>query len=538
MELARRLALGQWFTPPEVADLALGLALPNDPATARVLDPACGDGVFLARARAAGCAPANLHGIELEADVARAARVNVPGASVLQSDLFSVEPPSDGFDVVVGNPPYVRQERLSAEHKRRARARIAADWPELSAAELERLVGRADLAAACVMRALRMVREGGRVALVVSTAMLDAGYAASLWKCVAARARVLALVDAPHERWFTEAAVNAMIIVLERRPSAGEPVAVARLATSTRAAAARAPRIDELAAVADVRSAPADRFDRWSAYLRAPSAWFDFEAAHGDRLVRLGDVAEVRRGITSGANDVFYLTRARAAELGLERELLVPLVRSPRERGAATICLDPAATTHVAIACPADEGELARYPVAARYIGDQAAVAERPTLRARTPWWALSIRPARVFLTKAYAARFVQRFATAPVAADQRVYAVYPESGIDVAAMAAVLNATTTALALESLGRASMGEGALEWTVADAAGLPVIDPRTVGRDALRAFDALMRRPIGSVYEERTRRDRVELDAALVDADLDAIWDGLIASVRRREQRAR
>jgi hypothetical protein len=83
-----------------------------------------------------------------------------------------------------------------------------------------------------------------------------------------------------------------------------------------------------------------------------------------------------------------------------------------------------------------------------------------------------------------------------------------------------------------------MGEGALEWTVADAANLPILDPRGLGDDALRAFATLAQRPIGSVYEERTTRDRAALDAAVTSYDLDSIWDGLIASVRGRERRAR
>ena len=43
MDPARRLELGQWFTPPAVADLALALALPRDRAAVRLLDPACGE---------------------------------------------------------------------------------------------------------------------------------------------------------------------------------------------------------------------------------------------------------------------------------------------------------------------------------------------------------------------------------------------------------------------------------------------------------------------------------------------------------------
>ncbi|MBT8493073.1 MAG: hypothetical protein KJO07_08440, partial [Deltaproteobacteria bacterium] len=104
-----------------------------------------------------------------------------------------------------------------------------------------------------------------------------------------------------------------------------------------------------------------------------------------------------------------------------------------------------------------------------------------------------------------------------------------------------------TALALESLGRASLGEGALEWTVGDARRLPVLDPRRLPSDQLAvvygAFEILATRPIGPIDGERTHRDRRALDRAVatIAGDVhvidDAIWDGLIDSVARRHSKA-
>lgn len=557
MDAARRLALGQWFTPPSVADLALSLALPAGAGTPhaglRVIDPACGDGAFLARAQArgVGTGPGGaLWGIELDQAVARAAEARVPGARVVCGDLFDVEPEAlgGGFDVIVGNPPYVRQERLGRARKDRIRARLARDFPGLPARALDRVLGRGDLAAACLLRALCLARPGAGVALVVSSALLDAGYAAALWDAVRGCGRVRAIVDAPGERWFADAAVNAVILVVERaagaRPEPPAQVRVARLSVATEVAAGRVRALDDLGRVSEIRPAPADPA-RWAAYLRASSTWFDFEAAAGPALVPLGDLAEVRRGVTSGANDVFYLPRDRAHALGIEPALLMPLVRSPREY--ATIAIDPGAATHLALVCPPGAGELERYPGARRYLDQHRGAAERSSLRARRPWWALRVRPARLFMTKAYGARFVQGLARAPMVADQRVYAVHPRAGVDAELLAAVLNASFTAFALESLGRASMGEGALEWTVAGAARLPVLDPRRLhagqAQAARQALAVLSGRAIGDVAAERPAPDRADLDRAVAGqpglaAMLDAVWDALIASVQQRHARAR
>ena len=551
---ARRLELGQWYTPPEVADLALALALPAGAARrrARVLDPSCGDGVVLLRARAAGIAPDRLVGVELDPAAAAAARAAVPGAEIVRGDLFAWSAAHPGFDAVVGNPPYVRQERLSAGQKMQLRRRLAEDWPDASAAELAPLVGRADLAAAVAARAVRLCRPGGRIALVVSSALLDAGYGRPLWRLVERAGRVVAIVEAAEERWFPDAAVNAAIVVIERAGGqpreADEQVTVARLRVSTAEAARRVRSRADLASVAAIRRAPAGAPASWAAALRAPEVWFELARRAGDRLVPLAELAEVRRGITSGANDLFYLPRERAAALGLEPAVLAPLLRSPRDAGGGTIEVDPARLDTLALIAPADERALAGYPAARRYVAGRAAAADRPTLRARRPWWALPARPARLFMTKAYAARFVQHLAPAPLVCDQRLYSVHPRPGVAPELLAAALNSTFAALAIESLGRASLGEGALEWTVADAASLPLLDPRRLdrrGAAAVRAaLDRLSRRPIGPVDQEVGRADRARLDRAVaavapeLAALLPEVHRALCESVSRRARRAR
>lgn len=46
---------------------------------------------------------------------------------------------------------------------------------------------------------------------------------------------------------------------------------------------------------------------RGGKYLRAPDIYFTILEKGRDKLVRLGDIAEVRFGIKTGANEFFYL---------------------------------------------------------------------------------------------------------------------------------------------------------------------------------------------------------------------------------------
>lgn len=539
MVAADRRALGQWFTAAPVAQLAMAALAPFE-RRARVIDPTCGDGAFLDAARAAGLTA--LTGVEIDREAAARARARLPGATITVGDALA-DPriaPAGAFDLVIGNPPWVRAGRIDPAVKRARAAVLSADWPELDRGLIDVIARHADVAATCLLRALRLVAPGGRLALVVSTALLDADGAAALWTAVERVANVRALIIAPGERWFAEAAVNPMLVIAQRH--AGAPVPgtprLLRLTAPT-AVAARAAGLEAVTAHADERRAAGP--ETWGPALRAPGAWFAWRAAAGDAIVPLRELAEVRRGVTTGANDVFYLKRAEASALRLERRYLAPVVRSPFNGAPAPIAIAPAESPLVAIALPPD-ARLDRVPRIAAWLRGHEAAALQTSARRRDPWWSLPANPARLFLAKAYGPRFVQRLADVPMLADQRVYALTPRDGVDLLSLAAVLNALPTALALESLGRGSMGYGVVEWTVHDAMELPVLDVRraTDARraDLASALAVMSRRPVEHVRLERGRPDRAALDGAalsLAPCDPAVLWHALLASVALRDR---
>lgn len=106
--------MAQYFTPQPVAAFALDalVALGFSGARPRVIDPACGEGVFLAEAlrRFPG---AEVWGWDLDAGLAerwRAAGLGGHGAHMLVQDGLLDAPlwgvGAGEFDLVVGNPPY------------------------------------------------------------------------------------------------------------------------------------------------------------------------------------------------------------------------------------------------------------------------------------------------------------------------------------------------------------------------------------------------------------------------------------------------
>lgn len=97
-----------------------------------------------------------------------------------------------GFDVVVGNPPWVRNSRIDARAKRMYAERFAlfrGDGARGAAFH------QPDLSIAFVERSLSLASPGGVVSLLVPSKLLNAGYAAGLRRHAASSANIVALDD-------------------------------------------------------------------------------------------------------------------------------------------------------------------------------------------------------------------------------------------------------------------------------------------------------------------------------------------------------
>lgn len=226
-ERGERRARGAYYTPPELIDGVLDLALdpfleraaaagPEAVLALRVIDPSCGDGRFLVAAgerlvaalvaagtpadeAAAQVASSCLHGVDLDpeaVDLARgslrslgaapdAARIAVvPGDALLEVGLV----PEGSFDLVVGNPPFLSQLDASTARSAESTALLRSRFGEAIAAYT-------GPAAAFLLLGRALARpDGGVVALVepvpvlsardaagTRAALLEGGHLRSLW---------------------------------------------------------------------------------------------------------------------------------------------------------------------------------------------------------------------------------------------------------------------------------------------------------------------------------------------------------------------
>lgn len=174
------------------------------------LDGVCGDPVALANGAPPGGVPVTRRVVEALLQSLRALAKQrrflhwQPAFPGVWRSWQGVEP-EGGFDAVIGNPPYVRQEHLAAL-KPVLKARYAA------------YDGVADLYIYFFEQALRLLRPGGRFAFTVTNKWLKAGYAAALRSVLAERSWVESVTDFGHARGFFPGTDVFPSVVCARRP--------------------------------------------------------------------------------------------------------------------------------------------------------------------------------------------------------------------------------------------------------------------------------------------------------------------------------
>ena len=115
-----------------------------------------------------------------------------------------------GFDVVVGNPPYVRQEILGPVKPYLARR--YATWH-----------GLADLYVYFYERGLELLAPEGKLSYIVTNKWLRAGYGEPLRRFFTERAEIEEILDFGHAPIFEDADTFPCIIVAQPRPTAPAP---------------------------------------------------------------------------------------------------------------------------------------------------------------------------------------------------------------------------------------------------------------------------------------------------------------------------
>ena len=509
-------------------------------------------------------------------------------------ELFTDE--KSGFDIVIGNPPYVRQEsiadpnipreQVTTENKKVYKAKLARSvyqaFPRFfgyrrgrditpdnpSPAVSHKLDAKSDLYIYFYFHGLSLLNLKGSFCFITSNSWLDVGYGKDLQEFTLKHCHIKQIIDNQARRSFASADVNTVICLF----SAPDEKRERGLDRTTRFVAFKVPFEGVLDAVIfyEIETAP-ERInrqeqrvfpisqgdllkagsddatprtkytgDKWGGkYLRAPDIYWTILEKGKDKLVRLGNVAEVRRGFTTGANEFFYLDPERIREWGIEEAFLKPVIKSPRE--CKSILIDPSNLKFKLFMCGADKADLVG-TAALEYIewGESEGFDQRPSCRSRARWWDLGERRLPPLISPSSVAELPRTFSNPGVLADKRLYEIYPADSDDFVHLAT--NATLSGLFLDLGSRTGLGEGLLDLTVYELADCLIVLPQP-SREIKQVLSELAKREFLTLREEIDQSDRRALDSIIFDAlnltqgERDGVYEAVVHLVEARLRKA-
>lgn len=169
---------GAYYTPLQLAKAMVSLFSPQDMAS--VLEPSCGDGVFVDSFDELGLLPdiETLKAIEIEPDEAKKVRdryVDNNNVEIYEDDFFKYYNRvlgNETYDLIVGNPPYIRYQYLT-DSQRKMMSEILISHGMKSNKLINAWV-------AFIVACVQLLSERGKIAFVIPAEILQVAYAEDL----------------------------------------------------------------------------------------------------------------------------------------------------------------------------------------------------------------------------------------------------------------------------------------------------------------------------------------------------------------------
>ncbi|MDD4888796.1 MAG: N-6 DNA methylase, partial [Phycisphaerae bacterium] len=366
---AKEKVLGAVYTPPRVAAALTRWAVRHRDDV--VVDPSCGEGVFLAAART------RLSDLGARKPVCLG--VDIDGPTAVQSgavcaDFFAWAPSAPKADAVIGNPPFIRSHLFPESSRELAfpamrrlglnPSRLMSTWAPF-------------LALSC-----GLLKPAGRLAMVIPEELLAVGYAEELRRFLLRQFHRV-IVCLPGADIFPE--VQQAVVLLLCDNDMGKPAGLftldyASLEEGNPDAVECAPPWDWNPKWTHLFLRPAERLHL--AKMRSELGWEPFSA-----------YGRVEVGIVTGENSYFVLPASRIA--GLPPRHLQPIVSSARDlRGIRFGAEDfnrMAADDRPAYLLNLGEPDAGLNEAERVYLalGEKEGVPHRYKCRIRDPWYAV-----------------------------------------------------------------------------------------------------------------------------------------------------
>jgi len=586
--------LGQYYTPPPIVELITEMCIrsPND----KVLDPACGSGGFLVKAyhklrdlkkkENPFAEDTKLHeeilnqlyGVDINPFPAQLSSINLAvrnlkvasrNINLVVSDFFKVKTsmgiiPED-LDVVVTNPPYTRQEEMEYKDQIREEALTYLDGSKID------IGAQAGIYAYFFTHSAKFLKNTGRMGYITSNTWLDVSFGEGLKQFFLDHFKILAIIE--HDAGvFEKAVVDTCVVILEK--AEGESFKARRKENNVKFIRVKKPMdikklVDFIKEAEDdseddnirivlKKQAELTPEDKWGKYLRTPSIYL--KILEHPKIVRLSDVARIRRGITTGAVQFFCLNKAEAKEWAIEDEYLKPLIEEPsklqfldvqrKEIDKFILVVheekDVLKKKGASVLKYIEHGEEATVPIKKGVSKGKEVIGyhQLRTVKSRKRWYDIGRKEsAPILVCRFIRDRTIIAWNRTDALATDNFYEIRPMS-IEDTVLLGFLSSSVGELSFELIGR-HQGRGLLQLMVYELQDTPMLNPTKLNRnekerikDAFLQLNNDQRKYQGKIRDETKR----ELDNAVFDAlgltedERKQVYEGLESLRRMRLQR--
>ncbi|MDE3057911.1 MAG: N-6 DNA methylase [Bacteroidota bacterium] len=457
---------GQFWTPSWIAEAMVAYVAKG---SIEIFDPATGRGVFLNALFHLKFHDKKFYGIDIDSEVLQDVIYKNPIADVEQRD-FIKNPPQKKFKAIVANPPYIRHHRIDKQTKLYLR--------QLCVKIMGHTIdGRAGYHVYFLLQALHHLEKGGRLAFIMSADTCEGTFAQKLWKWITENFCLECVVAFDEKATpFPNVDTNALIFFIKNStPQKNFFWVKSFLPYST-----------------DLREFVASNFNKQH-FSSLEIVGRDLSEALKTGLSRsphnqlpsqyhLLDFATVMRGIATGANEFFFLTKKQIHALNLPEEYFITAVGRTkdvtgnilRKEDIKELEKKERPTQLLAL-----NGQKNLPKSIVDYIrrGEESGLLNRPLIKQRTPWYKMEQRKVPPLLF-AYLGRRNSRFVkneagVVPLTGFLCVYPLY-EDEIYVHNLWQALNHSDTIRNLHLVGK-SYGSGAIKVEPKNLTLLPIPD---------------------------------------------------------------
>lgn len=309
---------GGYYTPLELAYFLSNWVKEIKPE--KVLEPSCGDGQFV-EVISRLLPSVELTGVELYASEAKKAKERGNSdAEIVVSDVFSWyenKNLDNSYDAVVGNPPFIRYQnfpKVYSEPAFRLMRKEGLNPSKLTNAWVP-----------FVTLATRALKKGGRIAMVLPAELLQVSYASQLRGYLSRKYKNLTIITFK-KLLFPDAQQEIVLLLGDREDVFTSNFSFLELNDI------KDLRPDILK---DNKRIHLDHSrDKWIKYYLSPSELDLLQSLeNNNKVIHLGEIADVDVGVVTGNNDFFVLNQEMVRQWGLEKYSTPIVARSNQLKG-------------------------------------------------------------------------------------------------------------------------------------------------------------------------------------------------------------